>query len=83
MEGFVKPNQVSFEGNVAENWKRFKQKFEIFVIASGYENKSNKEKCCMLLNLELETLREGRYLLCPGSYSYVTAYLIWGKSSPC
>ena len=51
MEGFVKPNQVSFEGNVAENWKRFKQKFEIFVIASGNEKKSNKEKCCMLLNL--------------------------------
>ena len=49
MEGFVKPNQVSFEGNVA--WKRFKQKFEIFVIASGNEKKSNKEKCCMLLNL--------------------------------
>ena len=43
MEGFVKPNQVSFEGNVAENWKRFKQKFEIFVNASGYEKKSNKE----------------------------------------
>jgi hypothetical protein len=54
MEGFVKPNQVSFEGNVAENWKRFKQKFEIFVIASGYEKKSNKEKCCMLLNLARE-----------------------------
>ena len=51
MEGFVKPNQVSFEGSVAENWKRFKQKFEIFVIASCNEKKSNKEKCCMLLNL--------------------------------
>ena len=51
MEGFVKPSQISFEGNVAENWRRFKQKYEIFVVASGYEKKSNKEKCCMLLNL--------------------------------
>jgi truncated hemoglobin YjbI len=49
MEGFVKPNQVLFEGNVAENWRRFKQKFEIFV--TGYDKKTNKEKCCMLLNL--------------------------------
>ena len=51
MEGFVKPSQISFEGNVAENWRRFKQKYEIFVVASGYEKKSNKEKCCTLLNL--------------------------------
>ena len=51
MEGFVKPSQISFEGNVAENWGRFKQKYEIFVVASGYEKKSNKEKCCMPLNL--------------------------------
>ena len=51
MEGFLRPSQLSFEGNVAENWQRFKQKYEIFVVASGYEKKSNKEKCCMLLNL--------------------------------
>lgn len=51
MGGFVKPSQTSFEGNVAENWRRFKQKYDIFVVASGYEKKSNKKKCCMLLNL--------------------------------
>ena len=51
MDGFVKPNQVSFEGNVAEKWRRFKQKSEIFIAASGNEKKSKKEKCCMLLNL--------------------------------
>jgi hypothetical protein len=51
MEGFVKHNQISFEGNIAENWRKNKQKFEMFVIALGYEKKTNKEKCCMLLNL--------------------------------
>ena len=51
MDGFVKPSHLSFEGNVAENWRRFKQKFEIFIVASGYDQKSNKNKCCMLLNL--------------------------------
>ena len=51
MKGFVKPSQISFEGNVGENWRRFKQRYEKFVAASGYEKKSNKEKCCILLNL--------------------------------
>ena len=51
MDRFVKPNQVFFDGNVAENWRRFEQKFEIFIVASGNEKKSKKEKCCMLLNL--------------------------------
>jgi hypothetical protein len=44
MEGFVKPNQVY-------NKAKIKQKFEIFVVVSGYDKKTNKEKCCMLLNL--------------------------------
>ena len=50
-EGFVKPSPLSFEGNVAENWRRFKQKFEIYLVASGYAGKSKKEKTCILLNL--------------------------------
>ena len=51
MDGFLKPSQLSFEGNLAENWRRFKQKFEIFIIASGFEKKSDKEKYCMFLNI--------------------------------
>lgn len=51
MDRFVKPSHLFFESNVAENWRRFKQKFEIFIVASGYDQKSNKNKCCMLLNL--------------------------------
>ena len=51
MDAFVKPSQLSFEGNLAENWRRFKQKFEIFIIASGFEKKSDKEKYCMFLNI--------------------------------
>ena len=51
MEGFVKPSPLSLDGNVSENWRRFKQKFEIFVTASGFEKKTKPERCCMLLNL--------------------------------
>jgi hypothetical protein len=50
-EGFARPTPLIFEGNVAENWRRFKQKFEIYIAASGYDKKTKKEKTCILLNL--------------------------------
>ena len=53
MDGFVKPSQLSFEGNLAENWRQFKHKFEIFIIASGFEKKSDKEKYCMFFKNSL------------------------------
>ena len=28
--GFQKPGPLSFEGNVAENWRRFVQEYDIF-----------------------------------------------------
>lgn len=33
---------MSFERNVAENFKRFKQNLEIFLIASGRDEKDEK-----------------------------------------
>ena len=54
-EGFAKPIPLIFEGNVAENWRRLKpQKFEIYIVASGYDKKTKKEKTCILLNLARE-----------------------------
>ena len=50
-EGFAKPSLLILEGNVAENWRRFKQKFEIYLVASGHDKKTKKEKTCILLNL--------------------------------
>lgn len=50
-KGFAKPNPLSFEGNVTENWRRFKQMFLIYIVVSGYESKSKKAKTCILLNL--------------------------------
>lgn len=50
-EGFANLSPLSFEGNVAENWRCFKQKFEIYLVATGYEEKSKKKKACILLNL--------------------------------
>ena len=53
-EGFAKPSPLILEGNVAENWRRFKQKFEIYLVASGHNKKTKKDKTCILLNLAAE-----------------------------
>ena len=50
-EGFAKPSPLVFEGNVTENWRCFRQKFEIYIVASGYDEKTKREKTCILLNL--------------------------------
>lgn len=49
-EKFAKPNPLIFEGSVTENWRRFKQKFVIYNVASGIDKKT-KGKICILLNL--------------------------------
>lgn len=45
------PEPLSFEGNVAENFRKFKQSFEIYLIASGKVKKEDKVKIALLLNL--------------------------------
>ncbi|KAK9730633.1 hypothetical protein QE152_g14380 [Popillia japonica] len=45
------PSELSFKGNVAENWALFKQKLENFLIASGKANKPDEVKIAVLLNI--------------------------------
>ena len=47
--GFRIPDPLSFEGNVAENWRRFKQEYDILVEAT-YSANSKKSKAAILLN---------------------------------
>lgn len=48
---FVKPvNNLSLEGNVSENWKKFIQNFEIFLEAADLSNKPDARKVAVLLN---------------------------------
>ena len=48
---FRPPEALSLEGNVKENWRIWKQKFENFMIASEKDKKDDKVKIAMLLNL--------------------------------
>ena len=50
-EGFNKPQGLSFEGNISDNWHRFKQQFNLYLVTANLEKKSSKEETCILLNL--------------------------------
>nr|XP_022902184.1 uncharacterized protein K02A2.6-like [Onthophagus taurus] len=51
MEGFRQPKSLSLSGNVSENWRRFKQNFEIFMSATEKNNLQSNVKAAILLNL--------------------------------
>ncbi|XP_045764874.1 uncharacterized protein LOC123867071 [Maniola jurtina] len=44
------PTELSWQGPMAENWRLFRQKFEIYLIASDNEGKSPRVKTALLLN---------------------------------
>ena len=48
--GLRKPEVLSFEGNVAENWRKFLHEYEIFVLA-GYPAANERVQAALLLNL--------------------------------
>ena len=49
-DGLRKPEVLTFDGNVVENWRRFKQEYQIY-IAAGYDDKSKQTKVRILRNL--------------------------------
>ena len=50
---FTKPAKLEFEGNVAENYRRFRQQFEIYMAATGLNATSvpKKKQPAILLNI--------------------------------
>ena len=51
MDKLTPPEVLNLEGNVAENWRRWKQKFEIFSLASGLSRKDAKIQAATLLHV--------------------------------
>ena len=49
-DSFRKPEPLSFEGNVAENWRRFELELDIFLAAAHYD-KDEKTKAYIMLNI--------------------------------
>ena len=50
MEHIEKPKPLVLSGNVADNWRRFKQRFEIYLTLSGFAEQNNSVKTYALLN---------------------------------
>ena len=50
---FTKPAKLEFEGNVAENYRQFRQQFEIYMSATGFDatNVPKKKQAAILLNI--------------------------------
>ena len=51
MDRLDAPEQLNFVGNLAENFKRWKQKFEIYNVACGLEAKPKKVQAMTLLHI--------------------------------
>ena len=38
-------------GNIAENWRKFKQEFELYLVATGLDTKTSRHKIALLLHV--------------------------------
>ena len=45
------PEALNFDGNTADNWHRWKQRFEIFSLASGLSGKDTKIQAATFLHV--------------------------------
>ena len=46
------PPVLVMDIRASENWKKFKQKYEVYVVATGVKEKSKKVQAAVLKNLE-------------------------------
>ena len=51
MSVFKPPSTLSLEGNVAENWRKWKQRFQLYMEASGSMKKPEKQRVAIFLHL--------------------------------
>jgi len=43
---FRPPEPLVLDGNIADNWKKFAQKFELFMTATGLKTKAEETRLC-------------------------------------
>ena len=51
MERLQPPGALNLSGNLSENWRRFKQQFQIYLIATGIDQKEEKIKASTFLHV--------------------------------
>ena len=50
MDSLKQPPEMDMQGNLAENWKKWKQRFAFYIDASPLSTKADKAKCSCLLH---------------------------------
>ena len=58
MERLLPPKQLLLEGNLVENWKRWKKEFAFYMTATEYDSKAYNVKSSLLLHCIGEKARE-------------------------
>lgn len=51
MEFITRPTPLKLDGNIAENWKRFKRSFDTFMVATEYNTKTDDKRIALFLNV--------------------------------
>ena len=51
MDKLTPPEALSLDGNIANNWRRWKQRYEIFTLASGLSGKEPKIQAATFLHV--------------------------------
>lgn len=57
MEQFKPPSELSLEGNLAENWRKWLQSIDLFFFTSGISGKDEKVQCTAFLHVAGEDAR--------------------------
>ena len=52
------PETLSYQGNISENWRKWKQGLELYFIASGISDKAEETKAAIFLHLAGQDARE-------------------------
>ena len=50
-ESIRQPDELVLAGNIAENWRKFKQEFELYLVATGLDTKTSRQKIALLLHV--------------------------------
>ena len=51
MDKLEPPKALLLDSSVADNWKKFKQRFNLYLKASGNAEKDDKPKACLFLHV--------------------------------
>ena len=50
-ESIRQPDELVLAGNITENWRKCKQEFELYLVATGLDTNTSRQKIALLLHV--------------------------------